>query len=241
MLHGWSSADAQWFIHGRAPFSSCFSPSVSFLRANGAVWGLSLGGWGGWREPRPQRVAAINGAGVRKQPASYPGNPRCVRGTDGGLDAAHGNSDKSWEDLVRAAQHHVAMGHPQQLLKLGWPQGLGGCQGSRGSIAGCSKEGQPHGGCSAHFHVFSAFFPSQFLSALAGSCAGAHLRCPQPLGSPTRCQIPKDLSSGDCRVAGEAPLPERPQQHPAIVPPRVPHPQRWLAAAPKGGSKASLT
>lgn len=33
MPHGWSSADAHWFIHGRAPFSSCFSPSISFLRA----------------------------------------------------------------------------------------------------------------------------------------------------------------------------------------------------------------
>lgn len=27
-----------------------------------------------------------------------------------------------------AAQHHVAMGCPQQPLKLGWPQGLGGLQ-----------------------------------------------------------------------------------------------------------------
>lgn len=187
MLHGWSSADAQRFIHGPAPFSSCFSPSVSFLRANGAVWGLSLGG-GAWREPRPQRVAAINGAGVRKQPASYPGNPRCVRGTAGGLDAVRGNSDKSWEDLVRAAQRHVAAGTSPAAAEAGVAPGLGGgCQGSRGSIAGCGKEGQPHGGCSAHFHVFSAFFPSRFLSALAGSCAGAHLRWPQPLGSPTRC------------------------------------------------------
>lgn len=45
--------------------------------------------------------------------------------------------------------------------------------------------------------------------------------------------VPKDLSSGDRRVAGEVPLPERPQQHPAIALPRVP------AAAPKAGSKAS--
>lgn len=43
MPHGWSSADAQRFIHGRVPFSSCFSPSVSFLRAKGSVWGLSRG------------------------------------------------------------------------------------------------------------------------------------------------------------------------------------------------------
>lgn len=79
--------------------------------------------------------------------------------------------------------HHAATGRPQQLLKLGWCQGLGGC---RGSTVGCSKEGQPHGGCSAHFHVFSTFFPSRLLSALAGSCAGAHLHCPPPMGSPTR-------------------------------------------------------
>lgn len=97
MPHGWSSADAQRFIHGRAPFSSCFSPSVSFLGANGAAWGPSLGGWG---EPMPQRVAAINGASVRKQPVSYPGNAatfpglRWLRGTDGSLDSVHGNSDK---------------------------------------------------------------------------------------------------------------------------------------------------
>lgn len=45
--------------------------------------------------------------------------------------------------------------------------------------------------------------------------------------------VPKDLSSGDCRVAGEAPLPEPPQQHPAIALPRVP------AAAPEAGSEAS--
>lgn len=99
MPHGWSSADAQRFIHGRAPFSRCFSPSVGFLRANGAVWGLSLGGWG---EPTPQRVAAINGVSVRKQSASYPGNPSvfpglcCVSGTDSGLDLLYENSDKSW-------------------------------------------------------------------------------------------------------------------------------------------------
>lgn len=67
-----ASADAQPFIHGWAPFSSCFSPSTSFLRANGAAGGLSLGGWG---EPTPQWVAVINGGGVRKQPARYPGNP----------------------------------------------------------------------------------------------------------------------------------------------------------------------
>lgn len=58
-------------------------------------------------------------------------------------------------------QHHVATGCPQQLLKLGWPQGLGGCSGS---IAGCREEDQPCRGCSGHFHVFSTFFPSQFLS-----------------------------------------------------------------------------
>lgn len=92
------------FIRGRTPFSSCFSSSVSFLGENCAVRGLSLGGWG---EPTPQRVAAINGVGVgvKKQPASYPGNPsvfpglRCVRGTDGGLDSVRGNSDKAGETL----------------------------------------------------------------------------------------------------------------------------------------------
>ena len=72
---GWSSADAQWFIHGRAPFSSCFSPSVSFLRADGAAWGLSLGRWG---EPPPQRFAAINGAGVKKTTCELPWKPGCV-------------------------------------------------------------------------------------------------------------------------------------------------------------------
>lgn len=75
-----ASADAQRFIHGWAPFSSCFSPSTSFLGANGAVGGLPLRGWG---EPTPQWVAVINGAGVQKQPASYPGNPAVFAGLQG--------------------------------------------------------------------------------------------------------------------------------------------------------------
>lgn len=40
------SDDVRGLIHSHPPFSSCFSPSASFLRANPAAWGLSPRGWG---------------------------------------------------------------------------------------------------------------------------------------------------------------------------------------------------
>lgn len=52
------------------------------------------GDFAAWGEPILQWVAAINGADVRKQPVSYPGNPSAlpglcwVRGTYSSLDSA---------------------------------------------------------------------------------------------------------------------------------------------------------
>lgn len=61
-------------------FPAVFLPLPASSGANGAAGGLSLGGRG---EPTPQWVAVINGAGVRKQPASYPGNPAVFPGLQG--------------------------------------------------------------------------------------------------------------------------------------------------------------
>lgn len=159
-------------------FPAVFLPPSAFSERT-----VLSGDFAAWGEPTLQWVAAINGADVRKQPVSYPGNPSALPGLCWDLQQprfSHGNSDKSWCDCAGAAQHrrHAATGLLQQPLKLGWPQGLGGC---RESTAGCSKDCQPGGGCSDHFHLFSTFFPSWFLLALAGSCAGAHLHCHQPV------------------------------------------------------------
>lgn len=70
--------------------------------------------------------------------------------------------------------------------------GTPGARGARWRAARSALQHGPCGGCSAHFHLFSAFFPSRFVvPQLAGSCAGARLCCAQPVGSPTRCLVPE--------------------------------------------------
>lgn len=80
-------------------------------------------------------------------------------------------------------------------------------QGAQWRAARSALRHGPRRGCSAHFHLFSAFFPSRFVSELAGSGAGARLCCPQPVGSLTRCQVHKELGSAPCRSHLGSPVP----------------------------------